>query len=219
MIPVTIFAGRDVAVFGLGLSGIAAAHAPRRRRRSGARLGRHARGARQGCGTRCCRCTTSPAPIGPGSRRSCSRPAFPLTHPEPHWSVTAAQGGRRRSHRRHRALLPRKGEAGVRRQGRGHHRHQRQIDAPRRSPPISCKGRQAGRAWRQYRPAPSSTFRPSPRASPMFSSCRLFRSTSTPSLAPDAAALINITPDHLDRHGTIENYAAIKARVFAQPAR
>ncbi|MGB8710679.1 MAG: UDP-N-acetylmuramoyl-L-alanine--D-glutamate ligase, partial [Methyloceanibacter sp.] len=27
MIPVTIFAGRDVAVFGLGLSGIAAAHA------------------------------------------------------------------------------------------------------------------------------------------------------------------------------------------------
>ena len=41
-----------------------------------------------------------------------------------------------------------------------------------------------------------------------------FQIDLTPSLAPDAAALINITPDHLDRHGTIENYAAIKARVF-----
>jgi UDP-N-acetylmuramoylalanine--D-glutamate ligase len=36
----------------------------------------------------------------------------------------------------------------------------------------------------------------------------------TPSLTPDAVALLNITPDHLDRHGTLENYAAIKARVF-----
>jgi UDP-N-acetylmuramoylalanine--D-glutamate ligase len=34
-------------------------------------------------------------------------------------------------------------------------------------------------------------------------------------LAPDAACLLNVTPDHLDRHGTIEAYAAIKARVFA----
>jgi len=41
-----------------------------------------------------------------------------------------------------------------------------------------------------------------------------FQIDLTPSLAPNAAALINITPDHLDRHGTIENYAAIKARAF-----
>jgi UDP-N-acetylmuramoylalanine--D-glutamate ligase len=41
-----------------------------------------------------------------------------------------------------------------------------------------------------------------------------FQIDLTPSLAPDAAALLNVTPDHLDRHGTIENYAAIKARVF-----
>ena len=32
---------------------------------------------------------------------------------------------------------------------------------------------------------------------------------------PDAAALLNITPDHLDRHGTLENYARIKSMVFA----
>jgi len=41
-----------------------------------------------------------------------------------------------------------------------------------------------------------------------------FQIDLTPSLAADAAALLNVTPDHLDRHGTIENYAAIKARVF-----
>lgn len=36
----------------------------------------------------------------------------------------------------------------------------------------------------------------------------------TPSVKPDVAVLINITPDHLDRHGTIEHYAAVKANIF-----
>ena len=36
-----------------------------------------------------------------------------------------------------------------------------------------------------------------------------------PGLAPDAGILTNITPDHLDRHGSMENYAAVKARIFA----
>ena len=31
---------------------------------------------------------------------------------------------------------------------------------------------------------------------------------------PRAAALLNFTPDHLDRHGTMENYMAVKARIF-----
>ena len=36
----------------------------------------------------------------------------------------------------------------------------------------------------------------------------------TPSVRPDAAALLNITPDHIDRHGSIENYAAVKSKIF-----
>ena len=37
-----------------------------------------------------------------------------------------------------------------------------------------------------------------------------------PSLKPDVAVLLNISPDHIDRHGTVENYAGVKARLFAR---
>lgn len=37
----------------------------------------------------------------------------------------------------------------------------------------------------------------------------------TDSLRCDAAVFLNLTPDHLDRHGTMENYLAAKARIFA----
>ena len=40
-----------------------------------------------------------------------------------------------------------------------------------------------------------------------------FQIDLTPSLAPTVGILLNVTPDHLDRHGTIEDYAAVKARL------
>lgn len=38
---------------------------------------------------------------------------------------------------------------------------------------------------------------------------------STPSLQPDIGCLLNITPDHLDRHGGIDGYIAAKKRVLS----
>ncbi|GGK35734.1 UDP-N-acetylmuramoyl-L-alanine--D-glutamate ligase [Salinarimonas ramus] len=42
-----------------------------------------------------------------------------------------------------------------------------------------------------------------------------FQIDLTPSIDPTIGCLINITPDHLDRHGTLEDYAAIKERLVA----
>lgn len=38
---------------------------------------------------------------------------------------------------------------------------------------------------------------------------------TTPSLAADVAIILNITPDHLDRHGGMDGYVAAKAQVLA----
>ena len=42
-----------------------------------------------------------------------------------------------------------------------------------------------------------------------------FQIALTPSLQPTIGVMLNVTPDHLDRHGTLEDYAAIKERVVA----
>src|SRR5262249_27198137 len=41
-----------------------------------------------------------------------------------------------------------------------------------------------------------------------------FQLESTASLAPDAAAMLNLTEDHMDRYDGLDSYAAAKARVF-----
>lgn len=38
----------------------------------------------------------------------------------------------------------------------------------------------------------------------------------SPGLAADVSVLTNITPDHIDRHGSLENYAAVKMRLLKQ---
>ena len=46
-----------------------------------------------------------------------------------------------------------------------------------------------------------------------------FQIDLSPGLKPDVGVLSNVSPDHIDRHGSMENYAAIKARLMRQTAR
>src|SRR5262245_43755412 len=90
MIPVTIFAGRDVAVLGLGLSGVAAARALKAGGANPVLWDDNApardEAARQGF-------TVSDLGAADWSRFAALvlAPGIPLTHPKPHWSVVRAK--------------------------------------------------------------------------------------------------------------------------------
>jgi UDP-N-acetylmuramoylalanine--D-glutamate ligase len=46
--------------------------------------------------------------------------------------------------------------------------------------------------------------------------CSSYQIDLAPSIDPTVGILINLSPDHLDRHGTMENYAAVKEHLVAQ---
>ena len=43
--------------------------------------------------------------------------------------------------------------------------------------------------------------------------CSSYQIDLAPSLDPTAGILLNVTPDHIDRHGTVQHYADVKARL------
>ncbi|SMC59769.1 UDP-N-acetylmuramoylalanine--D-glutamate ligase [Fulvimarina manganoxydans] len=45
--------------------------------------------------------------------------------------------------------------------------------------------------------------------------CSSYQIDLAPTLRPSVGILLNLTPDHLDRHGTMEHYASVKARLVA----
>ena len=45
--------------------------------------------------------------------------------------------------------------------------------------------------------------------------CSSYQIDLSPTIEPTVGILLNLSPDHLDRHGTMSNYAAIKARLVA----
>jgi UDP-N-acetylmuramoylalanine--D-glutamate ligase len=213
MIPVTTFAGRDVAVLGLGLSGLATARALGA---GGANVfawddKEKAREEAAAAGL----VLTDLAPVDWARFAALVlAPGIPLTHPAPHWSVVEAR------------------EAGIEVIGdiELFFRARGEADAPGKVVAITgTNGKStttaltahlldaAGKRVALGGNIGKAVLDLDPFADDLTYVLELssFQIDLAPSLAPDAAALINITPDHLDRHGTLEDYTRIKARIFA----
>ena len=62
---------------------------------------------------------------------------------------------------------------------------------------------------------PALSFAPLGRGGTYVLEASSFQLELIPTLAFDIAILLNITPDHLDRHGSMEGYIAAKKRIFA----
>jgi UDP-N-acetylmuramoylalanine--D-glutamate ligase len=211
MIPVTSFAGKTVAVFGLGGSGLASCQALRA---GGAEViagddsAEHlAKAAQQGFITADLRNVSwanfAALVLTPGA---------PLTHPAPHWSVTAAR------------------EAGVEVIGdielfcRERRRHA--PDAPfvaitgtnGKSTTTALTAhlmRQAGHDVQMGGNIGTAilSLEPPRKGRVHVIEMSSYQIDLTPSLDPTVGILLNISEDHLDRHGTLANYAAVKERL------
>lgn len=213
MIPVTIFAGRDVAVLGLGLSGIAASRALAA---GGARVlawddteAARDKAAAEG---------VSLHDLGSTDWTTIAAlvlaPGIPLTHPEPHWSVQKARE----------AQIEVIGDTELFFREREKQGSEAKIVAITGTNGKSTTSALTAHLLQmaEMRVALGGNIGHAVLDLPPFADdltyvleLSTFQIDLTPSLRADAAALLNITPDHLDRHGTLENYAAIKARIFA----
>jgi UDP-N-acetylmuramoylalanine--D-glutamate ligase len=213
MIPVTSFAGKTVAVFGLGGSGLASCHALK------------AGGAEVVAGDDSADNLAKAAAAGfvTTDLRSVSwdnfaalilTPGAPLTHPAPHWSVLLAR------------------EAGIEVIGdielfcRERRRHA--PDAPfvaitgtngksTTTALIAHLMRVAGYDTQMGGNIGTAILSLEP---PRMGRVHVIEMSSyqidlTPSLDPTVGILINVSEDHIDRHGTLDHYAAVKECLVA----
>lgn len=213
MIPITSFAGKTVAVFGLGGSGLASCHALK------------AGGAEVVVGDDNSDNVTRAAQAGfiTADLRSVSwtnfaalilTPGAPLTHPAPHWSVLLAR------------------QAGVEVIGDVElFCRERRRYAPQ-APFVAITGTNgkstttaliahlmtvAGYDTQMGGNIGTAILSLEP---PRMGRVHVIEMSSyqidlTPSLDPSVGILINISEDHIDRHGTLANYAAVKERLVA----
>ncbi len=213
MTPATAFAGRTVALFGLGGSGLATARALKA---GGAEVhcwddGEAGRGKASAEGL-----TVTDLSTADWKRFSSLilAPGVPLTHPEPHWTVGKAQA------------------AGVEIIGDievfFRERAKRAPDAPvicitgtngksTTTALIAHILRKAGRDVQMGGNIGTNILDLEPPAAGRTHVIEMssFQIDLTPSLAPTVGVQLNLTPDHLDRHGTMEAYGAIKERMVA----
>lgn len=213
MIPASSLAGRQVALFGLGGSGLATAHAlvaggavvlawddnPQSVEKAKA----------EGIATGDLR--------GADWSRFAAfvlSPGVPLTHPKPHWSVELARAAgvevigdvelfvRERNARAPEA--PFIAITGTNGKSTTTALIAHILQAAGRDTQM---GGNIGRAVMTLDP-------PAPQRHYVVE-CSSYQIDLAPSINPTAGVLLNLTPDHLDRHGTMQHYAGIKERLVA----
>jgi UDP-N-acetylmuramoylalanine--D-glutamate ligase len=213
MIPITSFAGRTVALFGLAASGLAAARALRA---GGADAiawdddaGRIAQASAAGIRTADLRHID-----WAGISALVLSPGVPLTHPAPHWSVGLARN----------AAVEVIGDIEL------YCRERRRV-APQGSfvAVTGTNGKSTTTALVAHVLAtagfdaeaggnigtPILSLKPPARGRAHVIECSSYQIDLAPSLDPSVGILLNVSEDHLERHGTLANYAAIKERLVA----
>ena len=213
MIPVTSFAGKTVAVFGLGGSGLASCHALK------------AGGAEVIAGDDSADNVAKAAQAGfiTADLRTVSwsnfsalilTPGAPLTHPAPHWSVLMArQAGIEvigdielfcRERRRHAPDAPFVAITGT----NGKSTTTALIAHLMKVAGYDTQmGGNIGTAILSLEPPRMGRVHVVEMSS--------YQIDLAPSLDPSVGILLNVSEDHIDRHGTLEHYAAVKARLVA----
>jgi UDP-N-acetylmuramoylalanine--D-glutamate ligase len=216
MTPVTACAGQRIAVFGLGGSGFITAQALVA---GGADVlvwddNEHAREKARAAGLRIENLALADWPQFAALVLS---PGVPLTHPAPHWTVVKAK------------------QAGVEVIGdiELFCRERRKIAPGSRFVAITgTNGKSTTTALVAHLfrcfgfpvevggniGVPILALSPPAEGRVHVIECSSFQIDLAPSLDPEVGILLNVTPDHLDRHGTMEAYAAIKARLVCQSA-
>lgn len=214
MIPITVLADKTIALFGLGGSGIATAKAVIAG--GGKVIGWDdnaasvAKAEQEGIKTQDLRDADwsqfSALVLAPG---------VPLTHPEPHWSVKMAAAynveviGDIELFVRQRQLLASTSPLIAITGTNGKSTTTALIaHIIRHSGRDAQMGGNIGQAVLTLQPPTQDRF--------YIIECSSYQIDLTPSLNPTVGILLNLTPDHLDRHGNMDNYAAIKERLIAQ---
>ncbi|HEX4408215.1 MAG TPA: UDP-N-acetylmuramoyl-L-alanine--D-glutamate ligase [Xanthobacteraceae bacterium] len=213
MIPVTTFAGKKVAVFGLGGSGLVSASAL-------LAGGADVIGFDDNVAS-VSKATAAGIPTADLRNSDWSKfaalvlaPGVPLTHPEPHWTVKLAQQASVevigdielfcRERRRHAPSAPFVAITGT----NGKSTTTALIAHLTTSSGMDVQlGGNIGTAILSLQP---------PSADRVYVvECSSYQIDLAPSIDPSVGILINLTEDHLDRHGTMANYAAVKERLVA----
>jgi UDP-N-acetylmuramoylalanine--D-glutamate ligase len=213
LIPVTTFAGKKVALFGLGGSGLASASALLA---GGADVVAFDDNAASVAKANAAGIPTADLHGIDWSRIAALvlTPGVPLTHPAPHWTVQLAHkagvdviGDIELFCRQRRALAPDAPFVAITGTN-GKSTTTALIAHLAASAGLDAQlGGNIGTAILSLAPPQAGRVH--------VIECSSYQIDLAPSLDPSVGILINLSEDHLDRHGTMENYAAVKACLVA----